>query len=149
MLRRTPRTISQSVFFFDSGVTIDNEIKAPQQENVQADIDRLKQAIGGVLKNAVQYNKRNGSVSVRLKDADEKRLRIEVQDSGVGIEAALLEKIFEPFERGKAYELGIDGAGVGLTLAKHLLESMGGSIGAASEPGKGSLFWLELPRSAA
>ena len=71
-------------------------------------------------------------------------LVIRVKDTGLGIAAADIEQIFLPFERLDADRQGIDGAGVGLALAKQLTEAMGGAIGVASEPGTGSTFFLAL-----
>ena len=69
--------------------------------------------------------------------------RIEVADTGPGVAPELQAKIFEPFVRGP--ETGTEGAGLGLATVKRLVERHGGKVGVDSRPGKGSLFWVELP----
>jgi PAS domain S-box-containing protein len=111
---------------------------------VTADRQRLKQVLLNLLSNAVKYNRDGGSVTVRCFDADDGFTRIEVTDTGPGIQPDALARLFQPFERLDA-EGTVEGTGIGLALSKGLVELMNGRIGAASEPGTGSTFWLELP----
>jgi CheY-like chemotaxis protein len=69
----------------------------------------------------------------------------EVADTGRGISAGNLAKLFVPFERLDVGDTVIEGTGLGLSLSKHLIEAMGGRIGVESELGKGTTFWVELP----
>jgi CheY-like chemotaxis protein len=69
---------------------------------------------------------------------------VTVDDTGRGIDAASLERVFEPFERLDAAAAGIDGSGLGLAVSRGLVEAMGGTIGVSSTPGAGSSFWFEL-----
>ncbi|MCM8613854.1 MAG: bacteriohemerythrin [Candidatus Accumulibacter sp.] len=126
------------------GLTID----VPAAAAVCADRVRLKQAILNLLSNAIKYNRENGSIHLRIEElrtAAGLRQRISVTDSGVGIAAARLADVFQPFTRLQGEESGIEGTGIGLTITKRLVELMGGEIGAESEPGLGSRFWIELP----
>ena len=77
-------------------------------------------------------------------------LRIDVSDTGQGMDAATVAHIFEPFYRGKSAQAAqIHGAGLGLSLARDIAEGMGGRLDASSEPKRGSTFTLELPAAAA
>jgi len=73
------------------------------------------------------------------------RLRVKVTDTGPGISAASLERLFVPFERLGSEQSGIEGAGLGLPLSQRLAEAMGGTLEVATTPGQGSTFWVELP----
>ena len=119
---------------------------APGNGYVFADSQRLKQVVINVIANAIKYNRRGGEVRVAVDSADGNRTRIGVTDTGKGIEQASLEKLFVAFERLDAAADGIEGTGLGLAVSRNLIEAMGGTIGAASEPGVGSVFFIELDR---
>ncbi len=116
---------------------------------VQADRLRLRQTILNLLSNAVKYNRDKGSVRISCQLAAEGKVRIAVCDSGRGIAADAMQRLFKPFERIESAYDGIEGSGIGLALSKRLIEAMGGIIGAESIVGAGSTFWLELPAAVA
>jgi len=109
-----------------------------------ADRQRLTQVIINLVSNAIKYNRPDGEVWVRVTAAGEGRTRVSVSDTGPGIEAELLPKLFTPFERLGAAASGIEGTGLGLALSRRLVESMGGAVGVESSPGAGSTFRVEL-----
>ena len=116
--------------------------------DVEADLERLTQVLVNIMNNAVKYTPAGGEISLTAKvTPDNKFLRIEVQDTGVGIANEHLGKIFDEFyrihqENGKKYA----GSGLGLTIVRQLVEAQGGIVGATSEgTGKGTLFYFTLP----
>ena len=97
------------------------------------------------LSNAIKYNRADGEVTGSCETVPGRLLRIGVGDTGPGIPATLQDKLFLPFER-LARESGeIEGSGIGLTISRQLIESMGGHIGFESEEGRGRLFWVDVP----
>ena len=113
---------------------------------IQADKDRLRQVLVNILANAYKYTAANGRVTVRLLTEPEVAV-LEVQDTGVGIASKDLPYIFERFYRGdrsRSRESG--GAGIGLTIAKALVEAHKGTIRVESELGKGTVVQIKLPK---
>ncbi|HEY3836191.1 MAG TPA: response regulator [Bryobacteraceae bacterium] len=112
---------------------------------VQADRQRLKQVLLNLFSNGIKFNHGHGSVTLTCRETGDDRLRVEVADTGSGIDDEGLSKIFTPFERLGADRSAIGGTGLGLALSKRMIEAMGGTIGAESKPGAGSTFHFELP----
>lgn len=108
------------------------------------DTTRLKQVLLNLLSNAVKYNRPLGSVSVFARVMDNHRIRISVQDTGIGISKENLPSLFLPFNRLGAEMTEIEGTGIGLVIVRRLIELMGGSVGVESTQGAGSTFWIEL-----
>lgn len=111
---------------------------------VLGDEGALTEALLNVIGNAVKYSREGGRVRVVAAQRDGKVV-VSVTDAGVGIPATDLPRIFDAFYRGQAGEHGIAGAGIGLALTRRIVEAHGGSIGATSDPGRGSVFVIELP----
>lgn len=126
------------------GVVIE-AIAEPDDTVVRADRGRLKQVLLNLLSNAIKYNRRGGRVVVEHHGTDDAFGELQVSDTGAGLTPAQLPHLFEPFERFDAARSGIEGTGIGLSVSKRLVELMGGRIGARSEPGQGSTFWVRLP----
>jgi CheY-like chemotaxis protein len=116
---------------------------------VNADETRMAQVIGNLLTNAVRYTPAGGSVTMTVGCEGEDAV-IKVADTGIGISAALLPRIFDLFVQGEpTRDRAKGGLGIGLTLVKRLVEMHGGSVGAASAgPARGSVFTVRLPRLA-
>ncbi len=113
---------------------------------VMMDPDRMAQAVGNVLSNAVKYTPKDGRVDVAA-GATEKEAWIRVADTGPGIPPEELDRIFTPFYRGGTGQRFPQGLGLGLSIARDFVEAHGGRIEVASEPGTGSTFTLYLPLS--
>jgi signal transduction histidine kinase len=116
----------------------------------KVDAGKLTQVVNNLIDNALKYTKK-GSVAVTLaRDEAQKTLRISVADTGLGIDREALPRLFEKFSRaGDAHRANASGSGLGLYVARLLVEAHGGRITAASEGrGKGSVFTIELPSEA-
>jgi signal transduction histidine kinase/DNA-binding NarL/FixJ family response regulator len=114
---------------------------------VRGDEKRLRQILLNLLGNAVKFTDQGEVVlEVRQLDTDgtTARLRFEVQDSGIGLEADQFERIFDPFEQVCDVPRRIGGTGLGLAISRQLVRLMGSEIHVESRPGSGSRFWFEL-----
>jgi PAS domain S-box-containing protein len=114
-----------------------------------ADRTRVKQVLINLLSNAIKYNRKRGTVEVECTASTPERVRISIKDSGKGLSPENLEQLFEPFNRLGQENGTEEGTGMGLVVAKQLVELMGGSIGVKSTAGVGSEFWIELLRDEA
>jgi two-component system sensor histidine kinase SenX3 len=103
----------------------------------------LLQVLIGLLTNACDHTPPPGVVSLRASRGEGGIVTIEVQDTGKGIPAAEQDRVFERFYRGSATHSG-EGFGLGLSIAKRMVDVMGGEIGLLSEPGEGTTFWVRL-----
>jgi two-component system phosphate regulon sensor histidine kinase PhoR len=105
----------------------------------------LQNIISNLLSNAIRYNRPKGKIWFRLFKKED-TLRIEIEDTGIGIPASQQERIFERFYRIESSRyLFPEGSGLGLSIIKHAIDLLSGEIGLESEEEKGSLFWIELP----
>jgi two-component system sensor histidine kinase RpfC len=125
------------------------EIASDVPEVVIGDHNRLRQVLLNLISNAVKYTD-NGSVTVRVINAAKQdelnQLRFEIQDSGTGIDKEHQQHIFEPFYQCQTSPAEQrHGTGLGTTISSKLVNTMSGGIGLQSEPGKGSVFWFDLP----
>ena len=121
---------------------------APEQDHmplVRADLRLLREVLDIVLENAVKYSPEGGDICVTLA-ADDTVLTLAVQDSGLGIPAEHLHRIFERFHRvDTRLTREVEGAGLGLAICKRIMRLQGGDIWAESEPGAWSIFYVTLP----
>ena len=111
---------------------------------VEADRTRIKQVLINLLFNAIKYNVPGGSVAVEFSPSGPDSIRISVRNTGPGLTAEQLGQLFQPFNRLGQESGAEEGTGIGLVVAKRLIELMGGTIGADSTVGVGSVFWIEL-----
>lgn len=108
-----------------------------------ADKQRLRQVLNNLLSNAIKYNKPHGSIRLSVEQPDTERVHVLVKDTGIGIAPEQQTQIFNPFERMSGKNLSV-GAGVGLTITKHLLEIMDARISVESALDQGSTFRVNL-----
>ena len=112
---------------------------------VSGDRQRLKQVLLNLLTNAIKYTPGGGHVTVSYAPAANGVIRLSVKDSGRGIGADKLARLFTPFDRLGAEQSSVEGTGLGLALCQRLMQAMNGSIGVRSSIGIGSTFWIDLP----
>ena len=115
---------------------------------VTVDRTRLKQVIINLLSNAIKYNQLDGRVEVTCEMTGNGAIRISVADTGVGLSEEKVGQLFEAFNRLGQEHGPEEGTGIGLMVSKQLVELMGGTIGARSVVGSGSVFWIEFQASA-
>ncbi|MBE7159193.1 MAG: response regulator, partial [Rhodospirillales bacterium] len=131
---------------------------------VRADRQRLLQVFLNLVSNAAKYNREGGQINIFYREVDSRPmlmtadpgqagtvrwLRVEVRDTGWGLDSQAIKQLFQPFIRLKTHDSQIEGTGLGLSLSKALIGAMQGHIGVESTPGVGSTFWVELPMTAA
>ncbi len=117
--------------------------------HIKADRTRVVQVMSNLVSNAIKYNRSGGAVYLSARAEDARDIRILVRDTGIGMRAADLDHLFEPFERMSAAATSVEGTGLGLYITRHLVELMGGRIHAASELGVGTSITVWLPRAPA
>ncbi len=117
---------------------------------VDADPVRVQQIVTNLIINAINYTPADGTIHVTVGSEDDQAV-VRVADNGIGISAEMLARVFEPFAQGeRTPERAPGGLGIGLTLARRLVEAHGGTIEAQSDgPGLGSTFTVRLPHVAA
>ncbi len=125
------------------GIRIESEL--PKTLSIiETDANRLHKVFVNLLDNALKFSEENGTITITTQEAD-REVTIKVKDQGVGIDAKDLPYIFEPFHRGQ--DRGEkEGFGLGLAIAKAIVKGHGGRILVESEPGKGSVFSVVLPK---
>ncbi|MBT9525723.1 MAG: PAS domain-containing protein [Rhizobacter sp.] len=111
---------------------------------IMGDPQRVRQVVDNLLSNAIKYNREGGSVALSA-SVQGAMVALRVEDSGAGLSAAQLQRLFTPFDRLGAEATAIKGTGMGLALTKKLVELMGGQIRVESLPGMGSVFTVALP----
>jgi signal transduction histidine kinase len=122
-------------------------VMPPKPLPVVGDPNRLAQVVGNLLSNAIKYSPDGGIVKV-VGERRNDHVRVSVRDEGLGIPEEHRAEVFGKFFRGNAGASGIPGSGLGLTIARSVVEAHGGQIDFESASGKGSVFWLELPIAA-
>jgi len=114
---------------------------------IQGNRQRLEQAFTNLFANAIHYTPAGGRVSARIR-VTPKEIAVDVEDTGIGIPATALPRVFERFyrvDRGRSRDTG--GTGLGLAIVKHIVRAHGGEVVVASQEGQGSTFTVKIPRS--
>jgi signal transduction histidine kinase len=114
---------------------------------VLADRVRLRQVLVNLVSNAVKYNRPGGQLTVSVGRSPD-AVRLAVRDTGTGMSAEEVERLFTPFERLSAPSSGVSGTGLGLVVARHLVVAMGGQLEVDSRLGIGTTFTVALPEAA-
>ena len=119
----------------------------PRATGIVTDPAKLKQVLYNYLSNALKFSPHDGRVRVSVRPEGEDEVRFEVEDSGIGIKARDIDRLFVEFEQLDASSAKrFPGTGLGLALTKRLVEAQGGRVGVESVPGQGSVFFAVLPR---
>lgn len=143
LLEASRRAVEVRASYKDQQLSMDID---PALAVVVADPAQLQRAIVNLLLNAINFTPRGGQITLAARSAPG-LIEITVTDSGVGIDAAELRRLFTRFYRGAfAVKESVQGAGLGLTITKTIVEGHGGAIAVTSTPGEGSVFTVRLPR---
>lgn len=141
-VRGTMKMLSSQLQAKDLELRIEAEAGA-----VLADRRKFRQILINLVGNAVKYSPQGGTITVEGRAVSEHETAITVRDTGVGIAADQLEKIFDEFHQAdRRRDEALGGIGLGLALTRRLVELHGGTISVASEPGKGAAFTVVMPR---
>lgn len=125
-------------------IEIKNDL--PADMLITADSNRIEQVVTNLIDNAIKFNKEKGSVRI-FSEGQDGKVKITVEDSGIGIPEKDITRIFERFYRvDKARSRQLGGTGLGLSIVKHIIELHGGNSGVESIEGLGSKFWFILPK---
>lgn len=133
-----PLTRSKNIILLDG-------INENEACHVYADPLRLKQILINLISNAIKYNRPNGQVRLSIHQTDLKRWQIQVEDTGYGLTDEKMAQLFQSFNRLGVKSCDTEGCGIGLVIAKSLVELMNGKMGVSSQESIGSTFWFELP----
>jgi CheY-like chemotaxis protein len=118
----------------------------PAMGPVTLDRAKLKQVLYNFLSNSIKFTPENGAIAVRVLPERGENIRLEVEDTGIGIAAEELPHLFADFHQIDAGNTKkYPGTGLGLSLSKRIVEAQGGTIGVSSTPNVGSTFWATLP----
>jgi signal transduction histidine kinase/CheY-like chemotaxis protein len=129
----------------ERGIRLEFPAESRAHPQALADPMRLRQVLLNLVANAIKYNREAGTVSVSVDEMPHGTVRVAVTDTGEGIAAETLEKLFSPFERLGAESGPVEGSGLGLVVTKGLVEAMHGRLEVESELGAGTTFSFELP----
>jgi two-component system phosphate regulon sensor histidine kinase PhoR len=126
-------------------VSVEVEVDCPAPLVIPFDPNRMEQVLNNLVGNAVKFSPQGGAVVIRVGREGE-FVRVSVTDQGPGIPAGEIPALFKPFYRGSApLPPGERSSGLGLSIARRIVEEHGGAIGVESVVGHGSTFWFTLP----
>jgi signal transduction histidine kinase len=119
--------------------------EVPAALSAVIDASRFKQVLYNYLSNAIKFTPPGGRVSLRVTLEPGSRFRLEVEDTGIGIEPHEIGRLFQEFQQLPNSRTAEQGTGLGLALTRHIVEAQGGQVAVRSRPGRGSVFSAVLP----
>jgi signal transduction histidine kinase len=128
----------------EKGITLTMQLP-PTLSPVSADRDKLNQVLTNLIQNAIKFTPGDGQARLEVRSRDDGFVQVNVVDTGPGIPSDELDKVFQRFYRGASAPAATQGAGLGLTIAKNLVELHGGRIWISSTVGAGSCFSFTIP----
>lgn len=139
----------QKVNIESKGLTYSVSVDENETYKIKADPDKFKQVVMNTIDNSIKYTPQGSLIFSLSKDPQRKVIRLKIADTGVGIKAEVMPKLFRKFSRAPdASAANIHGTGLGLFIAKEIMNAHGGRIWAESEgEGKGSQFYVEMPEA--
>jgi signal transduction histidine kinase len=121
------------------------ELVLPEEPiEITADLGRIERVIANLMSNAIKFTPPGGRIAVTVA-GEQGQVRCEVRDTGVGIAASDMDRLFKPFSQLENVQGAKGGTGLGLSISKTIVEAHGGQMGVESDPGRGSCFWFTLP----
>ncbi|HIE64323.1 MAG: ATP-binding protein [Nitrospira sp.] len=138
-LHSTLESLGKKLKQYEIKMTLDLQAHTP---NIDADAERLHQVFISLIENAIEAMPKGGELAISTRAMEEDRLDIRMTDTGIGIPEEVMKNVFKPFFTSKR-----KGVGVGLSLAKRILEDHGGKIHLENRPGSGTTVWIEMPLS--
>jgi len=126
-------------------ITVFNQTIEQPDNIVFADKIRLKQVLLNIISNAIKYTLDGGTITFALTGPKDGMVTISIADTGIGVPKEKIGSLFEPFNRLGAEQTEVEGTGIGLSIAKQLIELMRGTISVVSTVGKGSTFSVQIP----
>lgn len=147
LIEKVYRTVASKAAH--KNINISMQTSSVRNVDVYADGEKLKQVLDHIVGNAVKYTKHGGNIDItvteQITSTDTSTFRFTVKDTGIGISKEYLSRIFEPFEREQNTTFsGEYGSGLGLTIAKHIVEMLSGTIEVSSTKGEGSVFTVTV-----
>lgn len=128
---------------YSQRITLD--IQTPDASVViTSDHQKVKQVLLNIVSNAIKYNSEKGTITLSASKTSDGKVRISISDTGDGIPQESFPALFEPFNRLDRENSNIEGAGIGLSICKQLVEVLNGEIGVFQNPEKGMTFWVEF-----
>ena len=122
------------------------QVDVPENLRVRADGGMMEKVVSNLLENAAKYSKPGSPITISAEETSGKIL-LSIADQGAGIDPSEQALIFERFYRGRSQALGTSGTGMGLAISRAIIDAHGGSIGVTSQPGRGSVFTLTMPKA--
>ncbi|MCC3859820.1 sensor histidine kinase [Pseudemcibacter aquimaris] len=149
LVNKTLPLLNEIVGKTDVQIILENKIPSEKRSSAAIFVDqiRVSQILINLVSNSAKYGDKKSDIILAMSEVDDRFYRISVTDKGPGISQNNQDRVFRPFDRAGKDDTKIEGVGVGLSIAKQLIEDMNGSIDFISKVGVGSTFWIDVPKT--